>query len=249
MVRVYDGVTRRYTYNCIAYDNRKRGFSQESANVKKVFYNNISYSNKTWGWSFYGFDLADILRNNIAFGDGIEQPGSTRISDHNSWDGGVTVSSADFMSVDGTQLDNPRQDDGSLPDITFLRLNAGSDLIGAGINVELPFFGYNPDLGPFETSDMTKGAVAENIMPENTGINDEEESVRIYPNPVKDRLTIKLNDQEKQVRLLLYNSAGIKLFEGIGTGDTFIEMNSYPSGLYILHVYGGGEFRLMKIIK
>ena len=246
----YDGVARRYTYNCIAYDNRKRGYSQESANVKKVFYNNISYSNNTWGWSFYGFDMGDILRNNVAFGDGIEHLGSIRISDHNSWDGGVTVSSADFMSVDGTQLDDPRKIDGSLPDITFLKLVPGSDLIGAGVNVGLPFFGYHPDLGPFETLDNTKGAVAENKIIEEAEIDEVKESVRIYPNPVKDKLTVELNDQEKEVRLILFNSAGIKLYEGIGTGTSFIEMSSYPSGLYIVHVYGAqGEFRVMKIIK
>ena len=247
----YDGVTRRYTYNCIAYDNRKRGFSQESANVKKVFYNNISYSNNTWGWSFYGFDMADVLRNNIAFGDGIEQPGSIRISDHNSWDGGVTVTSSDFVSVDGSQLDDQRKSDGSLPEITFLKLITGSDLIGAGVNVGLPYFGNNPDLGPYETSD-SKGAVAENKTIENAEIITEINtagSVRIYPNPVKDWLAIELNDQENIARLILFNSAGIKLFDGAGTGTSFIEMSSYPPGFYVLHVYRCGELRIMKIIK
>jgi hypothetical protein len=257
----YDGVTRRYTYNCIAYDNRKRGFSQESANVKKIFYNNISYRNKAWGWSFYGFDIPDVLRNNIAFGDGIEQLGSKRISDHNSWDGGVTVSSADFMSLDGTQLDDPRKPDGSLPDITFLKLVPGSDLIGAGVKVGLPFNGFNPDLGPFESPDITKSAVHENTINEYLEITENkiievreviirESDIRIYPNPVKDNLTIELNDPERQVKFQLFNSAGKKFYEGTGTETSFIDMSSYPSGLYILNIYGAmGEFRIVKIVK
>ncbi|MGY4884185.1 MAG: right-handed parallel beta-helix repeat-containing protein, partial [Nanobdellota archaeon] len=147
----YDGVTRRFSYNCIAYDNRERGFSQESANVKKEFYNCISYNNGAWGWSFYGLDIPDILHNNIAFGDGIEQLGSRRNSDYNSWDVGVSVTSADFLSVDGSQLDNPRKIDGSLPDITFLHLASGSDLINKGTPVSgINYAGSAPDLGPFE---------------------------------------------------------------------------------------------------
>jgi hypothetical protein len=91
-----------------------------------------------------------MLHNNVAFGDGVDQLGTNRISDHNSWDGGITVSEADFVNVDGTQLAGPRQSDGSLPDITFLHLAAGSDLIDAGIDIGLPFNGSAPDLGAFE---------------------------------------------------------------------------------------------------
>ncbi len=148
--QTYDGVTRRFTYNCVAFNNRTRGFSQELADVRKEFYNCISYHNKQRGWSFYGLDIPDILHNNVAFGDGVDQLGTLRISDHNSWDGGITVSEADFVSVDGTQLAGPRQSDGSLPEITFLHLAAGSDLIDAGIDIGLPFTGLAPDLGAFE---------------------------------------------------------------------------------------------------
>ena len=151
--QVYDGVTRRFSYNCIAYDNRTRGFSQESANVKKEFYNCISYSNEMHGFSFWGIDIPDILKNNISFGNTgsqVEQLGTKRISNHNSWDGGVTVTAADFASVDGKELERTRNADGSLPDINFLHLITGSDLINAGINVGLPYFGTAPDLGPFE---------------------------------------------------------------------------------------------------
>ncbi len=148
--QTYDGVTRRFTYNCVAFNNRTRGFSQELADVRKEFYNCISYHNKQRGWSFYGLDIPDILRNNVAFGDGVDQLGTIRISDHNSWSGGITVSEADFVSVDGTQLAGPRQSDGSLPEITFLHLAPGSDLIDAGIDIGLPYLGSAPDLGAFE---------------------------------------------------------------------------------------------------
>ena len=79
---------------------------------------------------------------------------------HNTWDYGkpgslprwvptdtVTVTDADFISLDSTGIRGRRKADGSLPDIDFLKLAAGSDLIDAGINVGLPYSGSAPDLG------------------------------------------------------------------------------------------------------
>ncbi len=147
----YSGVTKRYSYNCIAYNNRQRGFTQESARVKKEFINCTSYMNKAWGFSFgwpgdaSAFEVADIVKNNIAFGDGVENIHggtfyATRTSEGNSWDAatGVSVSAADFLSTDGQELVRSRNDDGSLPEINFLHLAAGSDLIDKGVNAGLP---------------------------------------------------------------------------------------------------------------
>jgi uncharacterized repeat protein (TIGR02059 family) len=148
----YDGVTKRYSYNCIAYANRCRGFSQESANVKMVIYNSVAYLNELEGYSFVTYNLADILKNNISYSNGsanVFQSNQTR--SNNSWQGGLVVSAADFADVDGTELARPRKADGSLPDMNFLHLVTGSDLIDAGIDVGIPFSGKGPDLGPFET--------------------------------------------------------------------------------------------------
>ena len=91
------------------------------------------------------------------------------ISENNTWDTGAPVSTnADFESVDYTQLDLPRKSDGSLPDITFLHLVSGSDLIDKGVDVGLPFSGNAPDLGPFEfyasgpDNPVCKSAIIEN---------------------------------------------------------------------------------------
>ena len=127
-------ITRRFLYNCIAYNNRSRGFSQESAEVKKEFYNCVAYYNRGHGFSFIYFDVPDIVRNCISFfndGDAVEDIGTIRTSDHNSWDGGVTASTIDFVSLT-SQLTNSRRSDNNLPLMTFLHLKSGSDLIGAG---------------------------------------------------------------------------------------------------------------------
>lgn len=44
----------------------------------------------------------------------------------------VIVSNNDFVSLDVTELMRPRKPDGSLPDVDFLKLTTGSDLIDAG---------------------------------------------------------------------------------------------------------------------
>lgn len=146
-----DDVVRRYTKNCVSYANRQRGYSQESADVKMVFYNNIAYKNNLQGFSFIDYNLADVLRNNISYRNGSSDVfQSNQIIDHNSWQN-HTVSDADFISLDDSQLTSARKSDGSLPDINFLHLAAGSDLIDAGVNVGLTYNGNAPDLGPFES--------------------------------------------------------------------------------------------------
>ena len=62
----------------------------------------------------------------------------------------VTVDASDFVSLDASQLTLPRKADGSLPDITFMHLVAGSDLIDVGMDVGLAYSGSAPDLGAFE---------------------------------------------------------------------------------------------------
>ncbi len=79
----------------------------------------------------------------------------------NSWPGWVyddtvKVSNADFLSLDATQLTWPRKNGIYLPDITYLNLAPGSDLIDAGKDIGLPFNGRAPDIGAFE-SDQTPG--------------------------------------------------------------------------------------------
>jgi hypothetical protein len=151
-------VTRIIT-NSLAIDNMKCGFDQNTEDWEGSFashiYNNIAYKNGYIGFIFSyssGGD-ADIFRNNISFKNTatVQFEGDAGdVHDHNSWNGGVTVTDADFINLDVTQLARPRKEDGSLPDIDFLHLAAGSDLIDAGIDIGFPYIGKAPDMGAFE---------------------------------------------------------------------------------------------------
>jgi hypothetical protein len=143
--------TCRILQNNMAFDNKVGGFDQSSTNCPMTFYNNIAYNNQR-GWLLYEYDRAHILRNNIIYGNTNYFVGTSLIQDHNSWNGAVTVTNDDFISVNSAEIKGARKQDGSLPDSNFLKLKQGSDLINAGVDVGLPFYGIAPDLGPYESS-------------------------------------------------------------------------------------------------
>jgi uncharacterized repeat protein (TIGR02059 family) len=149
---------QRTLYNCISADNTLMGYDEgmdQPTGMDMALFNCIAYKNsndygfrfsRTWGTAI------TTLRNNIAYGNGTNYEGRSRnVSDHNSWNTGFSVSDADFVSTDMSQLKLARKGDGSLPDIDFVKLKPGSRLIDAGIDVGLPYSGTAPDIGPFET--------------------------------------------------------------------------------------------------
>lgn len=142
---------QRTLTNCLSYSNSMMGYDQNGADIKMILHNCTSYKNGVFGFNFWTHNTNDILRNNISFLDPNHNFQSNQISDHNSWQNGIKVRNKDFESFDDTQLDDDRKSDGSLPDITFIHLSSGSDLIDAGVDVSLPFVGSAPDLGSFES--------------------------------------------------------------------------------------------------
>lgn len=139
----------------LAFLNRAQGFYANHHPGGIDWFNNTAFDNPR------NFDMtADVgaakhvLRNNLAHGPGgaLSKHTPAEIDDaSNSWNGGVTVTDADFLRVSPTGVDGPRQPDGSLPRLKFMRPAPDSDLIDAGVDVGLPFKGKAPDLGAFET--------------------------------------------------------------------------------------------------
>ena len=144
--------------NCLAYNNRARGFDQNKALCSFLLNNNTAYKNGTSGFVFdYGGVLA-VVKNSVSYQNQIAPTfNSAVITEANSFrdieymPAPSSISDSDFLNLDGTQLEAPRNDEGSLPEINFMHLATGSVLIDAGINVGLPFNGKAPDIGAFET--------------------------------------------------------------------------------------------------
>ena len=140
-------------HHCLAVANNARGFDQNNNGGTMWVYNNTGYAN---GYNF-GFTTAygtNYMQNNVSLsGKNADQPESKTVAanDHNTWNSGLACSAADFQSLDTTQILAPRTADNSLAEGTCLRLVAGSNLIDAGIDVNLGYNGYAPDLGCYET--------------------------------------------------------------------------------------------------
>jgi len=154
-----EDVPRNLIQGNVSFDNRVQGFYANHHPGGIDWINNTAFDNSR------GFDLlADVatemwpayhyLRNNISYGNNTNLINATfaDIDDEfNTWNPGFAATAADFVSLSSVGVDGPRQADGSLPLLDFLRLAPGSDLIDAGEDVGRPYFGLAPDLGAFET--------------------------------------------------------------------------------------------------
>jgi hypothetical protein len=142
------------------------GYYRNNARI----YNNTSFANLIGFVEFANTDRPfhnSVYKNNLSYKDGqitlVAQYSTTGYPEsHNTWDfklnsypgytitDSVTVNDADFISVIPKGLSGPRKADGSLPDVDFLHLAKGSDLINAGTNIGKPYKGLAPDIGAFE---------------------------------------------------------------------------------------------------
>ena len=140
---------------CLSAFNRVKGFDQNNNNGSMILYNCTGYKNKpNFGMNNNDPDAGEVMivKNSISYAglsSDVFRAVCTRTN--NSWQiSGLTVSNADFLSVDSVGLRNPRNADGSLPSINFMKLAATSAMVDAGTNVGLAYNGAAPDLGAFE---------------------------------------------------------------------------------------------------
>lgn len=140
--------------NCIAAGNLVDGFDHNSNRGDIEIFNSAAFQNGR-NINFGSTNRANLLRikNTVSFAsvNGNDSFSATTTDiNFNGWQAGLITNNNDFVSVDLDLLASPRKADGSLPDIDFLKLVSGSDLIDAGIDVGLPFNGSAPDVGVFE---------------------------------------------------------------------------------------------------
>jgi hypothetical protein len=144
--------------NCVAFDNAGdsgKGFDENNNTGGQTILNCTSYRNKGPNFCFRNTVVAGqthIIKNCISYqGDVAILSG---ILEGNSWQG-FLVSDSDFVSLDTSLATKSRNADGSLLQTGLFRLRPTSPLVDAGVDVGLPFNGKAPDLGPFETAEIT----------------------------------------------------------------------------------------------
>jgi len=169
----YTPLTRILTNNIAAFNdgNTGCGFNENndgSSSLTCQIYNNTSYGNDigfmTFGWIAGEYHVNDY-RNNIAYASRITNidlnsyaGGQLYYDITNSWTEGNTynITNDDFLVSDSitmiAQLTAARKSDNSLPNIDLFKLTPNSELIDAGTDVDLPYYGLAPDLGYSEYS-------------------------------------------------------------------------------------------------
>jgi|GEM_PF-2382098 len=155
---------RHVVRNNLAFGNRAQGFYANHSTGGNDWYNNTSFNNgiqydmlaSTWDSNGNRTDGVILtgskrhrMRNNIGY------PNNNRnmqgVDDqYNTWNLGITQGSSDFLSTSHSGFMGPRQADGSLPDLDFLKLSPDSRMIDRGVDVGLPYNGSVPDLGAYE---------------------------------------------------------------------------------------------------
>jgi len=77
--------------------------------------------------------------------------------------------------------------------------------------------------------------------------------IHVYPNPVRDELIVDIlkGDEEKNYRLMLFDSAGklLKDRSRTGNGSEPVDFGNYPTGTYLLIINSSKEKFQFKIIK
>lgn len=81
-----------------------------------------------------------------------------------------------------------------------------------------------------------------------TSIDDGASGVRLYPNPVREKLFI--NSDREVRRILVYDFVGRKVLEKSGQNLSTLEMSSFPIGYYVVELFlAGGSYHQTSIVR
>lgn len=161
--RVPSPVPRHQIRFCLAVRNKASGFYSNHHLGGSDWVNNTAFRN---GGNFNmlcmlldGFKDVDgfghRLCNNLSYGsrtDIARYDSKACEATHNSFDLGLKLRDADFVSLEEKDLLLPRQPNGDLPTIRLLHPAPASALIDKGVEIGQPFSGKAPDVGAFERS-------------------------------------------------------------------------------------------------
>ncbi|TNF43463.1 MAG: T9SS type A sorting domain-containing protein [Bacteroidetes bacterium] len=224
--------------NCVAFDNKSKGFDQNNNKGSMILENCSGYRNKGNNYSISGalaVGKTCSVTNCINF-DGKISLGGFVIQTTNSWMSPFSVSSNDFVSLDTTGITASRKPDGSLPEVDFFRLKYTSDLIDAGTNVGLAYLGSAPDLGAFEFNPAT-GVYISQFREMNAYFSD-------------GNLVLNFNENTGgPVCFRLYNINGQLILNSQTYSGNVLNCNSLKPGIYVVEVYAGNERFSKKLFK
>lgn len=237
--------------NCIAFDNKSKGFDQNNNRGSMILYHCTGYRNEGKNYSLSqeltGGKIMEV-KNCVAV-DGKVSIAAFALQLTNSWMESFVVSVDDFVSLDTTGISQSRKPDGSLPDVDFLHLAEGSDLIDGGTDLGFPFLGAAPDPGAFESDQ------ANSIYP---AFQDDEEGyfrIRLGRNPVDDLLDIYFEiSVADEITWMIWDMQGRTLCTSrrhypAGPGNVIVPTGDLPAGVYIFGMTANRGVQYIRFVK
>lgn len=241
--------------NCVSFDNAivgisgaGRGFDENNNLAGQTLFNCTAYRNMGDNYHFTNTVTmgSHLIENCISY-QGIVNITSGTV-DYNSWNG-LTVTEADFVSLDTAQAVAPRNADGSLPEMTFFHLAQGSSMIDAGKDVGLPYKGLAPDLGAYESDYSTDVADEAHIRIADFRL------FQNFPNPFNPVTTIRFQvPTTARVKLEVFNILGqhiATLIDGermAGDYQVPFDAKGLSSGVYFYKLSAGSFVKISKML-
>lgn len=239
---------RNFTNNIAAFNQQGPGLGITYGPERPMC--NGNWSNNTFFKNMYGIVVSHsylststvynmIFRNNVLYKNVTDFvcSGPPYIAENNNFASSypygyvIPTTDDDFIHVDSVlaiaELTATRKSDGSLPDITFLKLKSSSDLIDAGKDVGLPYYGKAPDIGYAEYIDgvivpatpVILGASIENSTPSRLEITFSLPLANIVPGI--GAFTVSVNSSSRSINLISVtgNKVFITLSSSVSYGD------------------------------
>lgn len=235
---------------CLAFNNKSKGFDQNNNVGSMTLLQCTGYRNLNDNYRITKpLNAGQSLRvtNCVSYDGGVSLAGFA-VQQSNSWMAPFHVTGEDFVSLDPGGAAAPRREDGHLPEIPFLHLADGSDLIDAGTIIDSEFSGTAPDLGAFESK-----------SPSHAGsINETPSGFRLaqnHPNPFNPSTAIRYHLAAScRVSLKIFDATGHEiavLVDGMKPAGEHCETwrpGGLPAGVYLYRLQAGAFARTKKMI-
>ena len=250
-----DPVPRNTIRFCVAVRNKANGFYSNHHLGGNDWYNNTGYYNAVnfsmvnrespESDNIYANGYDHVLKNNLSYK---ARTSATAYIDtnqntlvNNSFDLSLSLTDDDFVSLDQALLTAERNEDGSLPDIDFLRPAEGSAVIDAGVDIGFDFLGDAPELGAFEVDYPT------DIQEDDKSIPDVIALSQNYPNPFNPVTNIIYEiPSPSNVTITVYDALGRKVetlvneMKSSGRYQVSFDAGRLASGVYFYRLQTDG---------
>ncbi len=88
-----------------------------------------------------------------------------------------------------------------------------------------------------------------NVVPTGIDVVDNDQTIKVYPNPVSNELIIEIDGNDKKVTFDILNAIGQIVFKGNLVDKTTVQTSNFAPGVYLIKLENGKTFEFKKIIK